>query len=268
MVVKTLGQAISVSVIWGVLCGFAMWFLADELASIGELSSQATEFCIQYVRVFAISMPFFGVVMVGAMCMHGAGETVRPFVISVAINIVNVSLSWMLCGADIDFGDSVLVNPFSFDLDVLGIALGSVFGIFIGAVLTLLILLRGIKDLKLKPTSLLPSPAMAWRVIKIGIPNFLEGMAMWTANIFVLGFIGTSPERPSVCRHGLRRPGIHRSGRRRRGLQGAHIIAVGVLQFPSGSRSASRRSLAGQYLGAGNRHDRRRCGYVSPSGWR
>ena len=135
------------------------WFLADELASIGELSSQATEFCIQYVRVFAISMPFFGVVMVGAMCMHGVGETVRPFVISVAINIVNVSLSWMLCGADIDFGDSVLVNPFSFDLDVLGIALGSVFGIFIGAVLTLLILFRGIKDLKLKPTSLLPEPS-------------------------------------------------------------------------------------------------------------
>ena len=253
---KALGQAISMSVVWGVLCGIVMWLLADELASVGELSSQATEFCIQYVRVFAVSMPFFGVVMVGAMCMHGAGETVRPFLISVGINIVNVSISWMLCGADIDFGDSVLVNPFSFDLDVLGIALGSVCGIAVGAVLTLLILFKGIRDLTLRPASLLPRLAMAWRVVRIGIPNFLEGMAMWTANIFVLGFIGTiagkAVQSAAMASEGEGSTDLAVAGE---GLQGAHIIAVQWESFsflPGFAIGIAAGALAGQYLGAGN----------------
>ncbi|MBG83077.1 MAG: hypothetical protein CMJ40_00860 [Phycisphaerae bacterium] len=253
---KALGQAISMSVVWGVFCGIVMWLLADELASIGELSSQATIFCIQYVRVFAVSMPFFGIVMVGAMCMHGAGETVRPFLISVGINIVNVSVSWILCGADIDFGDSILVNPFSFDLDVLGIALGSVFGIAVGAVLTLLILFRGIRDLKLRPGSLLPSASMAWRVVRIGIPNFLEGMAMWTANIFVLGFIGTiagkAMKSAAMAEEGRGSTDLAVAGE---GLQGAHIIAVQWESFsflPGFAIGIAAGALAGQYLGAGN----------------
>ena len=131
---QALGHALGLSVAWGVLCGIVMWFTADALASIGQLGPEATTFSNQYIRTFAVSMPFFGVMMVGAMCMHGAGETLRPFLIAVAVNIVNVIVSWVLSGADLRVGDSVLVNPFSFDLDVLGIALGSGIGMAVGAV--------------------------------------------------------------------------------------------------------------------------------------
>lgn len=253
---RALGQALSLSVVWGVLCGIAMWVLSDYLAEIGGLGEQATVFCNQYVKTFAVSMPFFGVIIVGAMCMQGGGDTLKPFFIAIVINIVNVIASWILSGADIRFGDQVITNPFSFDLDVLGIVLGSLISICVGAVLTLMILFRGIKDLRLQPKMMSLHPGMAWRVMRIGIPNFFEGLAMWTANIIVLSFIGTIAGRAMraaiMSETGEGSTNLSMAGE---GLQGAHIIAVQWEAFsflPGFAIGIAAGALAGQYLGAGN----------------
>ena len=253
---RALGQALSLSVAWGVLCGVVMWVCSDYLASIGGLGEQATVFCNQYVKTFAVSMPFFGVIIVGAMCMQGAGDTLKPFLISVVINIVNVFASWMLSGADIQFGDQVLANPFSFDLEVLGIVLGSLISICVGAFLTLFILFKGIRDLRLQPKLMTLHPSIAWRVVRIGIPNFFEGLAMWIANIIVLGFIGSIAGKEirtaMMGETGQDSTGLMMSGE---GLQGAHIIAVQWEAFsflPGFAIGIAAGALAGQYLGAGN----------------
>ena len=253
---QALGHALMLSIVWGALCGAVMWLLADQLAVYGGLGPEATAFSNQYVRTFAIAMPFFGVMMVGAMCMHGAGETMMPFLIAVVVNLVNLFCSWMLSGADIAIGEAVLTNPFSFDLEVLGIALGSAIGMAVGAVLTVLVLARGIKDLRLHPTHLIPTPAMSWRVVRIGIPNFFEGLAMWIANIFVLGFIGVIATRAS--RQAFEAESGQDSGELAmagEGLQGAHIIAVQWEAFsflPGFAIGVAAGAVAGQYLGAGN----------------
>ncbi|MEE2908252.1 MAG: MATE family efflux transporter [Planctomycetota bacterium] len=253
---RALGQALSLSIAWGVLCGVVMWLLSDYLAEIGGLGEQATVFCNQYVRTFAVSMPFFGVIIVGAMCMQGGGDTLKPFFIAVVVNIVNVIASWILSGADVRFGDQVIVNPFSFDLDVLGIVLGSLFSIIVGAVLTMMVLFRGIKDLRLQPKLMSLHPNMAWRVVRIGIPNFFEGLAMWAANIIVLGFIGMIAGRAMqaaiTSKTGEGSTNLAMAGE---GLQGAHIIAVQWEAFsflPGFAIGIAAGALAGQYLGAGN----------------
>ncbi|MBG80946.1 MAG: hypothetical protein CMJ39_09590 [Phycisphaerae bacterium] len=253
---QALGHALILSTVWGVLCGAVMWLLADQLALYGGLNPEATTFSNQYVRTFAVAMPFFGVMMVGAMWMHGAGETMKPFLIAVVVNIVNVIFSWMLSGADISMGEAVLTNPFSFDLEVLGIALGSAIGMGVGALLTLLVLARGIKDLRLHPVHLVPKLGMSWRVIRIGIPNFFEGLAMWIANIFVLGFIGTIAGRASqaafAAESGQDSGELAMAGEV---LQGAHIIAVQWEAFsflPGFAIGVAAGAVAGQYLGAGN----------------
>ncbi|MDP7575217.1 MAG: MATE family efflux transporter, partial [Phycisphaerales bacterium] len=78
-----LGQAMGMSVVWGVLVSVAFWWLAAPLAAVCGLNGEAATYLVEYVHVLAYSMPFCGLMMVGAMCLTGAGETIRPAVIAV-----------------------------------------------------------------------------------------------------------------------------------------------------------------------------------------
>ena len=239
---RALGQALVLSVAWGMVVGAVMWVAAVPLAQMCNLSDEATVYCRQYVHMIAYAMPFTGIMMVGSMCMHGAGETTWPSVIALIVNIVNIVFSWMLSGVDISIGQSVIVNPFSFDWHVLGIAAGTAIGYLAGALLTLMVLIRGVKDLKLEARHLAVDWSMTRRISYLGVPNFLEGLAMWGVNLFVLIFIG------QIARRSVENGGGE-------GLQGAHIIAVQweALSFlPGFAMGTAAGALAGQYLGAGN----------------
>lgn len=236
-----LGQSVSLSMAWGCLVGVALWYCAPPLAGITGLTGDAAVFCIQYVRVLAVSMPFCGLMMVGSLCLHGAGETVAPSVISVLINVVNIAMSWVLSGADVTLFGREFVNPFSFDLGVRGIAAGTAMSYLVGAMLTLAVMMRGVKDLKLRAVHLPIDWAMVKRIMRIGVPNFAEGMSMWAVNIFVLHFIGRIAGSATETAT--------------KGLQGAHVIAVQWESFsflPGFAIGTAAGALAGQYLGAGN----------------
>lgn len=234
-----LAQSMSLSVIWGVVVGVFLWLIAAPMASACQLSDNAAMYCVQYIQILAFSMPMCAIMMVGAMCLHGAGETTKPSVIAIQVNIVNIIGSWMFSGADIRLGDSVFVNPFSFDMDVRGIALGTALGYAWGGAMTLYILFRGVKDLKLHSRQLPMEGSMIRRIVKVGIPNFMEGISMWAVNIIILMFIGI----------------IMATTDESEGLQGAHIIAIQWEAFsflPGFAIGIAAGALAGQYLGAGN----------------
>ena len=254
---RALGQALSLSMAWGILVAGVMWWCAPLLADLAFMPEQveARVFCIEYVRIIALGLPFFGLMMVGGMCMHGAGESLLPSIIALAMNIVNVCVSWMLSGADLRWGESVWSNPFSFDMHVAGIAWGSTFSFVIGGVLTVVVLLRGIKDLRLRLPRLWPRWDIGSRVIRIGIPNFLEGCSMWAANLVVLWFIGEVAEddmQETLSASGSGSVELAAAGE---GLQGAHIIAVQWEAFsfmPGFAIGIAAGAIAGQFLGAGN----------------
>jgi putative MATE family efflux protein len=229
-----LGQTMSLSMIWGALVGVLLWFGAPVVAGITGLTDEAAVHCIDYIRVLAYAMPAAGVMLVGMMCLHGAGETTMPSIISVVANIVNVVVSYILSGADLTYGAWSIENPFGFDWHVSGIAAGTAFSYLAGAILTLVVLRRGVRDLRLETHDLGVKRKMAWRIVRIGVPSFLEGISMWAVNLIVLKFIG-----------GMQVPGY----------QGAHIIAVQWEAFsflPGFAIGTAAGALAGQYLGAGN----------------
>lgn len=231
---RGLGQSITLSVLWGCAVGGVLWILAPAVASLCGLGPQAADFCVGYIRILGYSMPFSGLMMVGSMCLHGAGETTKPALIAVAINVVNLVFSWALSGADVSIGAFSLENPFGFDLWVDGIALGTALSYVAGAVMILVVLARGVKDLELEPAALALERPLAGRIVRIGVPSFLEGISMWTVNLLVLIFIGRLADE---------------------GLQGAHIIAVQWEAFsflPGFAIGTAAGALAGQYLGAGN----------------
>lgn len=237
---RALGQAVIFGTIWGVFVGAALWLAVPLITSWGNLSSEAAEYCGQYIRITAMGLPATSLLFAIMMCSHGAGETTRPFLIMLVVNIVNIVVSWALSGVDFTFGDSFeLINPFTFDMHVRGIAAGTVAGRVVGALLILLMMTRGIKDLRLELSALRPHLGVLRRIVRVGLPNFLEGMGMWFGNFFILYEIGRIAAKSDQAQ----------------GLMGAHLIAIQWEAFsylPGFALGTAAGTLAGQFLGAGN----------------
>jgi putative MATE family efflux protein len=239
---RALGQAMTMSMIWGGFVAVVLWFSAAPLGRATGLDAAALEGLIVYLRVLAISMPFAGIMLVGAQCLYGAGETTWPAAIAIIMNIINVVASWLLSGVDITIRlagrEFTLADPLGLDYGIAGIAGGTSIGYLVGAVCTLFVLVRGVKDLALRRAALTLERPLLVRIVRIGVPNFAEGISMWAVNLFVLVFIGIVAAREAGGS----------------GLQGAHIIAVQWEAFsflPGFAIGSAAGTLAGQYLGAG-----------------
>ncbi len=245
-----LGAALVLSVIWGGMVGVLMWLGAYLLGPICGLTPAAAELLVDYVQIIAYAMPLAGFMLVGSMCLAGAGETMMPSVIAITVNVVNVFVSWALSGVDMSFGSWTLVNPFSFDLHLVGIAMGTSISYLIGAVLTLVVLLRGVRDLRLEMSGIAVNRTIARRIIRVGTLAFFDSLMMWTANILVLLVIGMVAAAGAI------------EGVPLEGLQGAHVIAIRWEAFsflPGFAMGTAAGALAGQYLGAGNPRAARRA---------
>lgn len=258
---RALAQAISVSFFWGAIVGAAMYFGVHPMAKMASLSEASAMYCAQYVQTLAWYMPFAAVMMVGSMCMHGAGEAMKPSVIAIAVNLLNIVFTWFLSGVLISFGprgaESLIIpNPSPYDpavSGVVGIAAGSGLAYLFGAVFTLYVLSRGIRDLRLHVSEMPWDGSMVWRFVRIGIPNFMEGIAMWAVNLFVIQFIGQIARMQAD--DAMRLAGTQGPKPVAEGLHGAHMIAVQWEAFsfmPGFAIGVAAGALAGQYLGAGN----------------
>jgi len=251
---KILGQSLTLSFAWGIIVGTGLWIGAVPVGELCQLSTEAEGYLVQYIRIIAVGMPACSVMTTGAMALHGSGDTIRPALVTVAVNIVNVCLSWGLSGADVRIGSEAMTNPFSWDLHIVGIAIGTASAYVVGGVLILIVLLRGIKDLKLNLRDLFPDLGLFWRIAKIGVPNFFEGLSMWVANLFVLQFIGQIAAKMAMQME-ADEPVVQ-------GLQGAHVIAVQWESFsflPGFAIGVAAGTLAGQYLGANNIKEARKA---------
>lgn len=239
---ETLRQSVILSVLWGCVVGLALWLAAPWLALFSGLSGEATGHCVDYIRVQAWGLPLVALMQISMMCLHGAGETVRPFLVMLVVNVVNVLASWLLSGVEI----AGIENPSGLNLQVVGIALGTVVGKGVGAVLILVIMRRGVEDLRLEGSLLQIRRELAMRIGRIGLPSFAEGMGMWLGNFAALGVVGLI---------------AHSSGQAE-GLMGAHIIAIRWEAFsflPGYAMGVAGGALAGQFLGAGNPRQARRA---------
>ena len=247
-----MGQSVTLGLVWGGLVGLAMAALVHPLAAVSGLSAEAERHCTTYVQTIAWSMPFCGLMSIGTMCLHGAGETAKPSWISIGVNVVNLFATWLLSGVDLHARGGTLPNPMPHDptrWGVWGIAAGTALSYICGGVATLIVMRRGVKDLRLEWPDLRPTRTMAWRITRVGVPNFVEGMAMWASSLFLMGFIGM------IARGETGLPP-------REGLVGAHMITVQWESFsflPGFAMGIAAGALAGQYLGARNPRMARRA---------
>lgn len=237
-------QCVTLSVLSGIGVGLFVAAVASTVADWMNLQGEAARSAILYIQVTAIAVPMQTLLAVGISCCRGAGDSMRPLGAMIVVNLVNLVFAFMLSGVDLATaasgpgGETVrrvwLANPFGFDLGVAGIAWGTVIAWTVGAMLIVGFLARGVHGVKLRRRRLAPHWHTIRRLVKVGVPNFLETFGMWLGNFLTILMVGW-----------MKSPGA----------LGAHMVAVRVEAFsflPGFAMSLAAATLAGQYLGAGS----------------
>ncbi|MGP1309045.1 MAG: MATE family efflux transporter [Phycisphaerales bacterium] len=237
------GQSVLLALGAGVLTGLLIWLATPWFAKLLNLQGEGLENFLVYLRTLAWGVPGITLLATGIAACRGAGDSLRPLLVMVAVNVVNTLVSWALAGVDIVRGSVVegevfqrtlLHNPFGFDLGVLGIAWGTVVAWWLGAAAIAWLLIDGRSGVKLRRRRLVYDHVTTARVVRIAMPNFLEMAGMFAGNFLIVMMVGwmNSP-----------------------GLLGAHIVTIrieGVSFLPGFAMSIAAATLAGQYLGAGS----------------
>ena len=253
------GQSIILAGIVGVLVGGLLALVAAPVASLMHMDEASGPLFVEYTHILALAVPVIAIGMVGAACLRGAGDSKRPLVMMASVNVVNIVVSWALSGVDIaarsvsetgEVGRRILIeNPFTFDMGIKGIAMGTLVAWTTGAMIVLVVLCRGRSGVRLLRHRLRLHASTMRRLLKVAIPNFIESVGMWTGNLITLLFVGWM--------------GVA-------GLFGTHIVAIRVeaISFTPGfAMGLASATLAGQYLGAGDTAQAklavRRCAMIS-----
>lgn len=236
------GQTLLLQVACSVIISSLVIALIPALAALNNLQGEVRRAFGQYLLIVSLGVPFMGILSGGLACLRAAGDSIRPLFAMVVVNIVNIGASWMLAGADWtrvrDTGGvretyTVLANPFTFNLGVRGIALGTLLAEFCGAAVIVALLIRGKGGVRLKARRLRPHWFTMRRLVRLGFPNFLEMLGMWAGNYLVVLMVG------AIGAVAL----------------GSHIVAIRIEAFsflPGFAMGIAASTLVGQYLGAGS----------------
>lgn len=247
------GQTLLLGLVGGTIVGVFVALIAPALGSMLGMSDAAHEAFVTFMRIICVGAP--GITMMGAAlaCARGSGDSLRPLISMVAVNIVNMVVSFALSGVDLSRtlivnGEQVtrvvLNNQFGLDMGVAGIAWGTVIGDYVGLAVILWMLSAGWTGVRLKLKRLVPHRAMMARLIRVGIPSFLETLGMWVGNFLVIMIVGH-----------LAKSGAAGASEAGEGILGSHIVAIRIESFsylPGFAMGTAAATLVGQYLGAGS----------------
>lgn len=239
------GQSTLVGWIGGLITAIAFYFAAPWLASIMNLKGEAFDLAVDYLRICALGVPAMTFLEAAVSSLRGAGDSLRPMLVMLAVNIINAGLTFALSGvtwgissidpATGELSKRILIeNPFGFTMGVRGIAFGTTIAWWFGAIVLTVILARGrgLHGLRLTTHRLKPHWITMRRLLVVGLPNFLETLGMWFGNFLTILMVGW-----------MAHPGY----------LGAHIVAVRIEAFsymPGFAISLAAATLVGQYLGA------------------
>lgn len=240
------GQSLVLGIGSSIFAAIVVYIAAPWIANGFDLEGRAAEMASDYIRITALGIPMCGALFVGGSVLRAAGDTRSPFYAMLLVNIVNVVCSVGLAGLslgpyfiNIDFlglDYSATVPAFSIGLGmgVPGIAIGTAVAWTVGGIVTLVILLSGRSDIRLRRHRLLPHWHTMRRILRVAAPNLWYQIAFWGINFGLLVYISWLPDR---------------------GAYGAHSIAMRIhsISFlPGYAISIAASTLTGQYLGLGD----------------
>ena len=217
------GQSMLIAGGFGVFLTVAGPLLLPLLLSVYGVEPTVMADAALYVRILCYASLPWVVTMVGASVMRGFGDNVRPLVITLIANLLNIGLNYAFI-----YG----LGPIE-PMGVRGAALGTALSMGVAAVGTLVILYLGFTKARLKVSETVrPDLAAVRRIFHVGTP------AMFEQGVFR---VGQMVSVWIVSQLGTVALAAHQVG-----------IQVESLSFmPGWGLAIASTTLMGQYLGAG-----------------
>jgi putative MATE family efflux protein len=197
-------------------------FTEPLVAAMG-LPAEPAALAVRYLRILLPALPLMMVLSVGNACLRGAGDTVSGFVAMIAMNVVNVLVSWgLVCGW----------GPLP-ELGWDGVAIGTAAGYSVGGLTMGARLILGRFGLRLQWRMLRPDVALARRLLRIGVPAGADVMTI------------------VACQFWFKRI-VNDLGSLAAAAHGVAISIESLAYLPGTAFQVAATTLSGQHLGAKN----------------
>ena len=217
-------RSMMLAAILGMLTCILFFSAAPLLARFLEMRGEQYRIAVHYLRIDAFGHFFSGISFVGAAALRGTGDTRSPMLIFGLVSLMNLVLSPLLV-----FG----LGPIpTFGVD--GIVFGTILARISGGLLMFVALSRGLSGLKLSRKEFTLRGDLTRRILRIGTPAMIDGVLIWSAQIFFLKIIN----------------GIDRS---QPGAFAAHMIGIemeAITYLPAFAWGLAAATMIGQSLGA------------------
>lgn len=197
------------------------WLGVERLVGLMQLEEHSAALAAFNLRILLPAIPLVMLDAVGVACLRAAGDAVTGLLVMVVVNVVNLSMSWMLV---LGWG------PFP-RLGWAGIAVGTLSGYAVGGLLILIILLHGRSGICILWRRLKPDWAVVRRLLWVGLPGGADTLSIIGCQLWFLSVINRLGDLATAA-HGV-------------------ALAVEALVFlPALALQAATGTLAGQHLGA------------------
>lgn len=226
------------AVVLGIAFAAAMTVLGltfvGPLVRLMGLDPEPSLLATRYLTILLPALPAMMLLSVGNACLRGAGDTMPGLVCMAAMNLVNISVSWSLVRG---WGP---LPRLGWD----GVAIGTALGYCVGGLSMGLVLAVGRSGLALRPRLMRPNAAVARRILGVGLPAAVDVMTVLGCQFWFKWIVNQLGSLAAA----------------------AHALAINIESLgylPGTAFQVAAATLAGQHLGANDRHLARRSVLLS-----
>lgn len=227
-------QSIIMACVLGLIMALAGWMPAEALLRLLGAGPDAIAAGSIYLKISLLGSVTVFILFIGNAALQGAGDTLTPMYVLGISNVLNMILDPLFI-----FGLGILPP-----MGVAGAAVATVLSQALAAGMLLKVLLNGRGRLHLRRRCWKPDPALAWRIVRIGIPGsgqMLSRSLMGAVIMRIVAQYGTT----AVAAYGT-------------GLR-FHMIIL----MPAFALGGAAATLVGQSLGAGQPARARRAAWAA-----
>ena len=161
----------TLALISGVFLLFLALLISRPMLSAMNTPEAVLPYALQYLRIYALGMPFIMAYNFGAAILRSIGDTKRPLLCLVLSGVINAALNLFL----------VIV----FHLDVAGVAIATVISNVISSVMIWSFLMHEKSEIRLELGRLCLDRRDLSRILRIGVPAGLQSMVFSLSNVII-----------------------------------------------------------------------------------
>lgn len=222
---RTVNQAFILGAALAAVATAAAGWAARDAVGLVNLEGASAALAVRYIYCILPALPLIMMEAVGIACLRGAGDMIAGLLIMVAVNTVNIVVSWSLV---------LGIGPLP-RLGWEGLAIGTSLGYCSGGLLAAGLLIRGRSGLHLNWRRMRPDLPFIRRLLWIGVPGGADMLSIIGCQLWFVALINQLGDLAAAA-------------------HGVAIRVESLAYLPGAAFQVAAATLAGQYLGARDHH--------------